>query len=56
MLKIGHKTLRGIIDGTQKRAEISNFQKLAMFLNMPIDEFIDVHSSMTEKKNINSNY
>lgn len=50
MLKIGHKTLRGIIDGTQKRAEISNFQKLAMFLNMPIDEFIDIHSSMTEKK------
>lgn len=49
MLKIGYTTLRGIIDGTQKRAEISNFQKLALFLNIPIDEFIDLHSSIASK-------
>ena len=50
MLKIGYKTLRGIIDGTQKRAEIANFQKLALFLNIPVEDFIDLHSSSASKK------
>lgn len=49
MLKIAHRTLDGILDGTQKRADTTSFQKIAVFLNMPLDEFIEVHASLAEK-------
>jgi len=49
MLKIEYRALNGIIDGTQKRADTTSFQKLATFLNMPTDEFIEIHASLTEK-------
>lgn len=48
LMKIERRTLNGILDGTQKRAEISHFQKVALFLNMPIDEFLEIHSKLVE--------
>lgn len=49
MLKIERRTLNGILDGTQKKADTWSLQKVALFLNIPIDEFIEIHSSMTER-------
>lgn len=48
MLKVEHRTINGIIDGTQRRGDISSFKKLAAFLNIPLDEFLEMHSSLIE--------
>jgi HTH-type transcriptional regulator / antitoxin HigA len=49
MLKIERRTLNGIVDGTQKRADTWSLQKVALFMNIPLDEFIEIHSSMIER-------
>jgi transcriptional regulator with XRE-family HTH domain len=55
MLKIEYRTINGIIDGTQKRGDISSFKKLAAFLNMPLDEFLEMHSSLVEANSSDKN-
>ncbi len=51
MLKIEYRTINGIVDGTQRRGDISSFKKLAAFLNIPLNEFLEIHSSLIETKN-----
>jgi HTH-type transcriptional regulator/antitoxin HigA len=49
MLQMERKTLLGILDGTQKRANLENLHKLAVFLNIPTEELIQIHISHIEK-------
>src|SRR5450432_2955388 len=55
MLKVEYRTINGIIDGTQQRGDISSFKKLAAFLNIPLDEFLEIHSSLIEKNSSGKN-
>ncbi|GAA4470616.1 hypothetical protein GCM10023093_32020 [Nemorincola caseinilytica] len=48
MLQLERKTLIGILDGTQKRANMGNLHKLAVFLNVPTEELIKLHISQLE--------
>jgi HTH-type transcriptional regulator/antitoxin HigA len=48
MLKIEYRTINGIIDGTQQRGDINSFKKLADFINIPLDEFLEMHSALIE--------
>lgn len=49
MLKMERKALLGIIDGTQRRADYTNFEKLAAFLNILNEELIQKHTALLEK-------
>lgn len=49
MLKMERKALLGIIDGTQRRADYTNFEKLAAFLNLLTEELIQKHTALLEK-------
>ncbi|MBL7740332.1 MAG: helix-turn-helix transcriptional regulator [Chitinophagaceae bacterium] len=49
LMKIARRTLNGILDGTQKRADLKNLKKVATFLNMSVDKLIELHSAMAEK-------
>lgn len=50
MVKMERKALLGIIDGTQRRADYRNFEKLAAFLNILTEELIQKHTALLEKK------
>lgn len=49
MLNMERKTLVGILDGTQKRANLANLHKLAVFLNVPTEELINIHIAQLER-------
>ena len=49
MLKMERKALLGIIDGTQRRTDYRNFEKLAAFLNILTEELIQKHTALLEK-------
>jgi HTH-type transcriptional regulator / antitoxin HigA len=49
LLKIERRTLNGILDGSQKRVDTTSLQKIASFLKMPFDEFVEIHSALIEK-------
>lgn len=55
MLKLEYRTINGIIDGTQGRGDISSFKKLAALLNIPLEEFLEIHSSLFEANNPDKN-
>ncbi len=55
MLKLEYRTINGIIDGTQRRGDILSFKKLATFLNIPLDDFLEMHSSLAEANNADKN-
>jgi HTH-type transcriptional regulator/antitoxin HigA len=48
-LKIERKTLNGILDGTQKRANFSNLHRLALFLNVSTETLIQMQVEIMEK-------
>jgi len=50
MLKMERKALLGIIDGTQRRTDYTNFEKLAAFLNIQTEELIQKHTALLQKK------
>jgi len=50
LLKMERKALLGIIDGNQRRADYTNFQKLAAFLNIQIEDLIQKHTALLERK------
>ena len=50
ILQMERRSLNGILDGTQKRADFSNLHKLAVFLNMKTEELIKIYVSQSEKK------
>lgn len=50
LLKLERKALLGILDGTQRRTDYTNFEKLAAFLNMQTEELIQQHTSLLESK------
>jgi len=50
MLNMERRSLNGILDSTQKRADFSNMHKLAVFLNMPTEELIKMYVSQAERK------
>lgn len=43
LLKIEKKTLNGILDNTAKRVDVVNIIKLAVFLNIRIEEFMELY-------------
>jgi len=49
MLRMERKALLGIINGTQRRTDYTNFEKLAAFLNIQTEELIQKHTSLLEK-------
>jgi HTH-type transcriptional regulator/antitoxin HigA len=49
MLKMERKAFLGIIDGTQRRTDYTNFEKLAAFLNSQTEELIQKHTALLEK-------
>ncbi|MBE2288400.1 MAG: hypothetical protein IAE95_02510 [Chitinophagaceae bacterium] len=53
MLQMERKTLLGILDGTQKRANLANLHNLAVFLNVPTEDLIKKHISQLEKNSEN---
>ena len=54
MLQMERKTLLGILEGTQKRANLENLHKLAVFLNIPTEELIQIHISQLEKNAVHN--
>lgn len=50
LLKMERKALIGIIDGTQRRTDYTNFERLAAFLNIQTEELIQKHTSLLESK------
>ena len=55
IMKIERRTLNGILDGTQKRADVESLKALADFLNMSLDKLVELYSSMFQKKFENQN-
>jgi Zn-dependent peptidase ImmA (M78 family) len=55
LLGLQRRTINGILDGTQKRANYAGFQKVATFLNLTIEEVMERHSSLVEKNFENEN-
>ena len=49
LLKMERKALLGIIDGKQRRTDYTNFQKLAAFLNIQIEDMIQKHTALLER-------
>lgn len=49
LLKMERKALLGIIDGTQRRTDYTNFEKLAAFMNLQTEELIHMHTALLEK-------
>lgn len=49
IMKVARRTLNGILDGTQKRTDLKNVRKVATFLNISVDQLMEMHSVMTEK-------
>ena len=50
MLKMERKALLGIVDGTQRRSDYTNFSKLAAFLNILTEDLIQKHTALLENK------
>lgn len=48
-LEMQHRSLIGILEGTQKTVDFTNFSKLASFLQIPKDKVIDLYGSELEK-------
>lgn len=55
LLGLERRTLNGILDGTQKRANYTGFQKVATFLNISIEEVIERHGALVERNFENEN-
>jgi len=49
LLKMERKALFGIIDGTQRRTDYRNFEKLSAFLNILPEELIQKHTELLVK-------
>lgn len=49
MLQMERKALIGVIDGTQRRTDYTNFEKLAAFLNVPTEELIQKHTALLKE-------
>jgi hypothetical protein len=49
IMNIAHRTLDGILDGTQKRPNFINIQKIGVFLNISTDKVFEAHQSMLDK-------
>ena len=50
LLKMERKALLAIIDGKQRRTDYTNFEKLAIFLNISTEDLIVKHTALLEKK------
>lgn len=48
LINIERRTLKGILDGTQKKADSSSLQSLAAFLNMNVDELVEIHAETSK--------
>lgn len=55
LLGIGHRPLNGLLDVTQKKVDYSTFKAVASFLNMPIEELIEIHIKLLESNFSNEN-
>ena len=49
ILNIQHRTLKGILDGTQKVVDVTNLIKIANFLQLPKEEVIKMYIDSLEK-------
>lgn len=49
ILNIQHRTLKGILDGTQKMVDVTNLIKIANFLQLPKEEVIKMYIDSLEK-------
>jgi HTH-type transcriptional regulator / antitoxin HigA len=49
LINIERRTLNGILDGTQKRADFDKLRELATFLNISTDKLYRMHVSLMEK-------
>jgi HTH-type transcriptional regulator / antitoxin HigA len=49
LLKMERKAFLGIIDGTQRRTDYTNFEKLAALLNIQTEELIQKHTALLQK-------
>lgn len=52
ILKIQYRTLNGILDGSQKTVDFSNFPKIANFIQLPVENVIYLYVKELEKKYI----
>ena len=55
LLKISYRTLNGILDGSQKRVDYLSLNKVAAFLNMSPEFFLEQHIALLEKNFSNEN-
>lgn len=49
ILGMERRSLNGILDGTQKRVNYTNLHKLAIFLNLPTEQLIQMHVALSER-------
>jgi len=50
LIGVGHRSLNGLLDVTQKRIDYLTLSRVAAFLNLPVEELIEIHLSLLEKK------
>jgi hypothetical protein len=50
MLRMERKAFLGIIDGTQRRTDYTNFERLAAFLNIHTEDLIQKHTALLESR------
>lgn len=55
-LNIAHRTLDGILDGTQRTVNIIAYKNLAAFLNMSPEKLMEKHIALYEKTHAKINY
>lgn len=55
LLGVGHRSLNGLLDITQKKVDYSTFKSVAAFLNIPIEELIETHINLIEETFSNEN-
>lgn len=48
-IEMQHRSLNGILDGTQKTVDFTNFSKLANFLQVPKEKVIELYDNELEK-------
>ncbi|TWJ01586.1 hypothetical protein JN11_01737 [Mucilaginibacter frigoritolerans] len=55
LLGVGHRSLNGLLDVTQKKVDYSTLKAVAIFLNMPVEELIEIHIKLIENNFSNEN-
>ena len=55
LIGVGHRPLNGLLDVTQKKVDYSTLKAVSVFLNISIEELIEIHVKLIERNFSNQN-